>query len=236
MEAGFYIHPLRQAGVTLVTVNDGPIDWTDFTGRVMYQLKQEGKHQFLRDLSANTTRGLLAKANRGKWVQGTPPYGYTLDKNDRLTFGHRDAIRVVRRIYCKYMAGGSLRTITAGLNADGILSASGGHWSRPSMWEILTRRLYVGDFVWNRNPTGKYSQVRGGQVERVHGDVGIPTSTDDTIVIRDNHPAIISRAKFDQVQERLSARKPTPGHRSKPADPIDTRLQAYSIAANVAAP
>ena len=44
VEAGFWIHPLRQAGVQLVTVSEGLLDWSDFTGRVMYSIKQEGKH------------------------------------------------------------------------------------------------------------------------------------------------------------------------------------------------
>ena len=57
MEAGYWIHPLRKAGVRLVSVNEGLINWDDFTGRVMYSLKQEGKHPLLRDLSRNVSRG-----------------------------------------------------------------------------------------------------------------------------------------------------------------------------------
>jgi site-specific DNA recombinase len=38
MEAGYWIHPLRKAGVGLVSVTEGPINWGDFTGRVMYSL------------------------------------------------------------------------------------------------------------------------------------------------------------------------------------------------------
>src|SRR5262245_11726128 len=36
LEAGYWIHPYRKAKVRLVTVNDGPIDWEDFTGRIMF--------------------------------------------------------------------------------------------------------------------------------------------------------------------------------------------------------
>ncbi len=72
IEAGHWIHPLRQAGVQLVTVSDGPIDWSDFSGRVIYTIKQEGKHQFLRDLSRNVLRGKLAAA---LWADETLFYG-----------------------------------------------------------------------------------------------------------------------------------------------------------------
>ena len=44
IEAGRWIYPLRQAGVWLITVAQGRIDWNDFTGRVMYGIIQEGKH------------------------------------------------------------------------------------------------------------------------------------------------------------------------------------------------
>src|SRR5438477_148912 len=57
MDAGYWTYPIREAGVELVTVTDGPIDWNDFAGRIIYTVKQEGKHQFLRDLSSNVLRG-----------------------------------------------------------------------------------------------------------------------------------------------------------------------------------
>ena len=69
LEAGYWIHPLMKAGVRLVTVAQGPIDWNDFTGRLMYTIQQEGKYQFLRDLSRNVTRSMLARA-RAQRSQG----------------------------------------------------------------------------------------------------------------------------------------------------------------------
>jgi hypothetical protein len=75
LEAGYWIHPFRQAGVRLVTVTEGPINWEDFTGRVMYSLKQEGKHQFLRDLSRNTARGQTSNAKAGFSAGSDAPYG-----------------------------------------------------------------------------------------------------------------------------------------------------------------
>jgi len=44
MEAGYWVHPLMKAGVRLVSVTEGPVNWDDFTGRVVYSLKQEGKY------------------------------------------------------------------------------------------------------------------------------------------------------------------------------------------------
>src|SRR5262245_33002952 len=92
MEAGYWIHPLRKAGVKLVSVTEGPINWDDFTGRVMYSLKQEGKHQFLRDLSRNVSRGQISNAQKGLLCGQAAPYGY-----DRMLIDeagvHRQRIR-----------------------------------------------------------------------------------------------------------------------------------------------
>jgi site-specific DNA recombinase len=75
LEAGYWIKPLRDAGVRLETVGQGRIDWDDFAGRIVYAVQQEGKHAFLRDLSRNVLRGKLAAAAEGRWNGGKPPYG-----------------------------------------------------------------------------------------------------------------------------------------------------------------
>ena len=225
VEAGYWIHPIRQAGIRLATVCDGLVDWNSFSGRVVNMLHTEGKHQFLRDLSANVTRGLLAKARRGEWTQGQPPIGYRVDENDRLILGPPDEIEIINRIFREYLAGGSLGSVTVGINADGILSPTGNRWNRWTVSRILKRRLYIGAFVSNADPRGKYSQVRGGRVQRVTGDtqirvsdaeVGIPTS--DEIFIPDNHPAIISHEVFDAVQRRLSQQRVNHGDFSPSPD------------------
>ncbi|GAA4465468.1 hypothetical protein GCM10023156_53290 [Novipirellula rosea] len=40
IEAGRWIHPLRQAGVHLATCTDGRIDWSDMASRLVYSVCQ----------------------------------------------------------------------------------------------------------------------------------------------------------------------------------------------------
>jgi len=75
-EAGYWVHPLRKAGVGLVTVTEGPIDWNGFSGRIVNAVKQEGKHQFLVDLSRNTSRGQISNAAKGNLCGQAAPYGF----------------------------------------------------------------------------------------------------------------------------------------------------------------
>src|SRR5262245_8332712 len=62
LEAGYWVKPLRDAGVYLHTVAQGRIDWDDFAGRIVFAVQQEAKHAYLKDLSRNVTRSMLLKA------------------------------------------------------------------------------------------------------------------------------------------------------------------------------
>lgn len=72
---------------------------------------------------------------------------------------------------------------------------------------MLRNRVYVGDFVYNRNSQGKYSEYRDGKV--TVSDVATRRNRrneeKDWIVKTNNQPAIIDRELFAKVQEVLTA-------------------------------
>jgi DNA invertase Pin-like site-specific DNA recombinase len=107
IEAGYYINPLRKAGVYLATVMDGVIDWNDSTARIISNVRQEGKHQQLVDHSANVTRGQLTSAQKGSWL-GSPPYGYRIEGPKyakRLVLDDPGKVRIVKRIFHEFVEG-----------------------------------------------------------------------------------------------------------------------------------
>jgi len=205
IEAGHWIYPLRKARVCLVTVGQGKIDWNDFTSRVVYGIQQEAKHAYLRDLSRNATRGLIARAKRGEWVQGNhPPLGYALEKS-RLVLGSPKDVELVRRIFREYLVGASLQGLTDRLNREGIKAPGGGRWYRSTLRGILTNIRYTGKFVWNERSDVKYNCVRNGEVSDAV-EIG-KNDSEDWIVIDNNHPVIIDRETFDAVERRLQSRR-----------------------------
>jgi DNA invertase Pin-like site-specific DNA recombinase len=142
LDAGHWIYPFRKAGVRLATVNDGAIDWNDFSGRVVYSVKQEGKHQFLQDLGHNVVRGQHEAIAKGSWV-GRPPYAYKVvgeKKDKKLVLGDPGHVRVVQRIYREYVEEGrSLYEIANRLNADGFVTPNGKvHSATAKGWEFGT--------------------------------------------------------------------------------------------------
>jgi DNA invertase Pin-like site-specific DNA recombinase len=159
IEAGYWMKPFRDAGVSIVTLDQGEIDWNDVAGRIVWTVQQEGKHQYLRDHARNTMRGRLESAKRGeRMVQA--PYGYRLSRKKLVPAGPLKA-RVVRRIFRETLSGASLRFIARQLNSDGIKSPLGGTWIGSTIKGMLVNRAYVGDSMWNLRYMGKYCRIVG---------------------------------------------------------------------------
>jgi DNA invertase Pin-like site-specific DNA recombinase len=219
IEAGWWIMPLRDAGVSLETIAQGVIDWSDFAGRLTYAVAQEGKHQFLRDLSRNSLRGQIEKALSGDGtMHGAPAtYGYRRDTTEVGTGKNRKRItklvpvpteaRVVKKIFETYAgSGGTLLAVGEMLNGEGIPSPNRrSKWHRNAVRRILKNRTYVGDYVWGQTMSGRY-HVRVGD-EMVERRRASKTTSNDPIVHEGVLPAIVSRDLFDRVQELLGQRK-----------------------------
>jgi DNA invertase Pin-like site-specific DNA recombinase len=209
-EASFRTWPLAQAGIQLVTTDKGPIDWSDFTEWLTYSVNQQGKHQFLRDLSRNVTRGQLEAAKKGSWIGGIP-YGFRLEgekKNKRLVLGDTAKIKIVERIFHEFVElGRSMSNIATRLNDERVPSSGGRGkpWRFDAIKVILENPAYVGDYVGCRASNGKYNTIRGGNVATSTGRCRKPES--EWIIFRDHHPAIIGRDTLAQAQAILARAK-----------------------------
>jgi DNA invertase Pin-like site-specific DNA recombinase len=242
LEAGFWIHPLMKAGVRLVTVTEGPINWQDFTGRVMYSLKQEGKHQFLVDLSRNTARGQISTAKAGFLNGQRAPYGFDRmlvnergEQMQRIHDGDEIArprswkvtlvpsddpakIDTLRWIFSTYAdTDTGLRQLADRLNATGTPGPNGGPWWTSSIRQILGNPAYVGDLAWSRRNAGKYHRVSAGEIKtRTDGPTRRTNDPAEWTGKRDAHEALIDRATFKRVQKKLTKRNVA--RRSRDAD------------------
>ncbi len=203
IEGGYWIKPMRDAEVRLETVAQGPIDWNDFAGRIVWTVHQEAKNSYLSDLSRNVLRGHVEKAQRGEWSGGKPPYGYRAETK-RLTFDDPDRVELVRGLFRDYLNGQSLRSLAGCLNRDRIPGPSGrALWTGNGIRAILTNRVYLGEFRWNAISRGKYNRVVNGHPEKSRAKGRTHNDESQMIVIPDNHPAMVERQQFDEVQERL---------------------------------
>jgi len=202
LDAGHWITPFRQAGVRLETVAQGPIDWEDLAGQLIYSVNQMGKHQFLRDLSRNTCRGLRSSAEAGTaGTGGRCPFGLRSRAGKVWTID--EEAKIIRLIFREYLKpGGSLRSVAALLNDRGIETPRGFKvWRMSSVRAILKRKKYTGCFVFLSRANGKYFANQDGEiVPRRKSD----KVTQSTPIVHENHfKAIISQKTFDRAQRKL---------------------------------
>ncbi|VTT97982.1 recombinase : Resolvase protein (Fragment) OS=Rhodopirellula maiorica SM1 GN=RMSM_01145 PE=4 SV=1: Resolvase: Recombinase: Zn_ribbon_recom [Gemmataceae bacterium] len=206
IEAGYYIFPLRKAGVRLVTKQDGVVDWNDPMGRLCNSMRQEGKHQQLLDHAANVVRGQRAAAETGSWL-GSPPYAYRLDgpkKNKRLVLDDVTKVGVVQRIFREFVEEGrSMSNIAERLNEAGYPppGSRGRPWRFDSVRIILENPAYVGDYASSRYSYGKYKTLVHGKASKA--GTRTKNSEAEWIVRRDTHEPIINRDTFERAQAIL---------------------------------
>jgi hypothetical protein len=189
IDSGEIIAPLRRAGVQLITSAQGPIDWNSFTGRLMFNIQQEGKNQFVVELARNITRARVRLAQSREMNPTAIPYG--MDKlifdeagtlQRRVRFGetfHRPrtwrgqfapaedigAVAVVRWIFETFASRDvSVLWLVNDLNRRGVPSPRGGHWSRAVVRRTLENPAYAGHTASNRTTAGKFYGVKDGEV------------------------------------------------------------------------
>jgi DNA invertase Pin-like site-specific DNA recombinase len=199
IEQGYWVKPLRDAGVRLVTVTQGAIDWNSFGGRIVDAALAESKHEFLRSLSQNTAAGLVRNARQAYFTGGTVPYGFDrilLDEKDqpvrRLRRGEKtdkprgwhtvlvpvedpeeiEAVRWLFRSFADRDVG--YRTLANELNARGVPGPGSAERGRPTKWGRQT----IMDVLENPHYVGHsvFGRVNRGRFCRVLGGEARPVA------------------------------------------------------------
>lgn len=122
-------------------------------------------------------------------------YGYTTDENGTLAIQVEQA-EIVKEIYRKFLLGHSIRMIRDALNADGIPAKGGKEWQFASVQGIITNEKYCGDVLMQK--TFK-PDVMTGKVVKNTGQLPM-------YLIRNNHPAIVSRETYQAAQAEMARR------------------------------
>jgi site-specific DNA recombinase len=139
--------------------------------------------QFEREVTSERIRDKIAASKRkGLWVGGTLPLGYHM-KDDKVTVIEDEAERV-RLIYRRYLELGGVNALVRDLRERNIRTKSrllatgatrgGIHFGRGSLFYLLRNRFYIGEVEYK-------DEILPGE-----------------------QPAIMDRALFDAVQQKLT--------------------------------
>jgi DNA invertase Pin-like site-specific DNA recombinase len=162
--------------------------------------------QFEREVTGERIRDKIAASKaKGMWMGGLAPLGYDLPANGtRALVENPSEAQTVRHIFERYLALGSVHQLIVELQTEGIhskqrtttkgLSLGGLPFSRGALFHLLQNRVYVGEIV--------------------HKDACYPGQ----------HPAIIDRSLFDQVQARLADNRRQRTVSRRATSPLSGRL------------
>lgn len=123
-------------------------------------------------------------------------YGYYL-KDDGTPGINTEQAEAVIFMFTRYMAGDTTRTIARKLDDAGVPTTSGKTaWEAATIKAILKNEKYCGDVLAQK--TFKDSVI-GGKIQKNTGQL-------PQVLVQNNHPAIISRELYYEVQEEMKRR------------------------------
>ncbi len=147
-------------------------------------------------ISKNVSWGKRQAMREGKThVQFEKLYGYCIDANgDPQIIPEEGA--VVDKIFERFRMGDSLRMIQEELNAKGVPYRNEKKWTMPAVRAVLLNEKYCGDVLMQKTYV---SDCISKKVVKNTGQLPM-------YLVRDNHPAIISRDAYNAAQAELARR------------------------------
>ena len=178
------------------------IETMDSKGEVLLTILSSLAQDESRSIAENSQWGIRQRFQQGKVrVNHTKFMGYDKDRNGELVIIEEQAV-IVRRIFNEYLAGKGCNAIAEGLQADGIITATGLKvWHESVIRKMLTNQKYAGDALLQKTITVDFL---------THKRV-INTGHAPQYFVKDNHPAIVSRDTFQSVQQEVVRRRKLKG-------------------------
>lgn len=229
------VKPLKDAGVTLDCVAEGPQRWDDLAQLILMTVRADKARGESKTRSYRTLTGMANKA-RASRILGGAPYGYKTEYETITEPGKPPRVRPVRFvpdprrahvvtwIFEKYAEGGwGMAELARELNARAVEppGRKGGrpttkrargepcsHWTQDTVRAILKNPRYTGTLTWNRRSRGKYHKLVNGQAVPKTSSEDRPNDAGEWIVSPElDHEPLVSQELFDKAQARRLSNK-----------------------------
>lgn len=167
---------------------------------------------YAKDISKKVKSALTTKRINGEFIGTSATYGYLKDPKDKhKLIIDEEASKYVIQIFNGIIEGKSASEIADELNKNNILTPAAykrknelesnnietdKRWNAKMINVILQNRVYTGDLIQGKKMVENY---------RTHKLIS--TREDEWIVTENHHEPIISKEKFDKVQEIIEKNK-----------------------------
>ena len=215
IEIGKYLEQIfPQYDLRVIAINDDIDSFLkpDSINNFIVPIKNLINETYSKDISKKVASSYLAMAKSGKFVSGTPPYGYDLDPEDKHHLViNKDEAEVVKKIFemslnedgrvkiCKYLNDEGIlcrkelqRRIKNNLTLEPFKIKTKYIWSTSTIGRMLVNETYIGNLVQLKTYKKSYKDHRE-----------IPKAQEDWIRCDNTHEAIISKSDFNQVQKLI---------------------------------
>lgn len=159
-----FIDACDQAGATITSITE-PFSTADAIGRFIVTILASISELDRENILEQTRAGLRRRAREGGFLGGKAAYGYAIEgrrHQARLVLDESDSgagctkPELVQRIFEELAGGSSCDAIATRLNAQGVPSWSGGHWSASALARMVQNPVYRGQ---HRHGDGKEGSV-----------------------------------------------------------------------------
>ncbi len=193
---------LKSKGIRVISINE-PLDDSP-SGKLLEGVIESIDEFYSASLGQDIKRGMRENAQRGFFNSSRPPYGFQkvgvkdgAKTRYRLEPESEDSVafRVIRRIFEMALRDMGCKEIAKALNKEGTGTSTGQRWGRTTVHKVLTNEAYCGTLVWAGRPG--HPAIRSGE---------------PPVKVENAWPAIIDKETFNQVQLKMSSRKPDVTH------------------------
>ena len=191
-----YSRKLKDKGIPIIFEKEG-INTMDASGELLYTILASLAQEESRNISENTTWGIRSKFQQGiPHINATCVLGYDKDDDGNLIVNEEQAT-IIRRIYRDFLEGWTPCDIRRRLNVEGVPCLhKDASWQFSTIEHILQNPLHVGDLLMQKTYTAdfmtKKQVINNGKLNKYF--------------VKDDHPAIIPRDKWDAVQLEMKRR------------------------------
>lgn len=198
-DCGRCVNAFRYSSTEVITPTM-PYDLTNKMQRKFFEQELMRGNDYLEYTKEILLRGRIASVKRGCYIGNTPPFGYnkivnedgdcTLEPNENA-----DYVALAFEMYVNQ--GKTYLEIARHFDSLGIKPLEAQKWHKTSIRAILKNKHYIGLVYFGEYKAEK--TVVSGQVVTQHKK----QPTEEVIIAKGKHPAIVSDELFEVAQERM---------------------------------
>lgn len=191
-----HVRMLKSWGIPVIFEKEG-IDTSDMNSEMILTYLSAFAQAESESISGNVSKGIRMGYRQGRFTfRYSNCLGYRKGADGNPEIEPEEA-KTIRMIFENYLNGDSVEDIKACLERKKILSPSGKEeWSKQTIVRILKNEKYMGDVLLQKTYV---SNLFEGKLKKNNGEL-------PKYYIQNNHPAIISREMFHEVQEEIARR------------------------------